>query len=89
MTHRFGWGLLLPFPGTGLGAAMVLVLKDRISDGVQQMFTGCAAGCRWTYYPSSPPPWAFWWASAFHGDGDFQNGAFQRCRYFISNVEID
>lgn len=37
-------GILLPFLGTSLGAAMVFVLKDRISDGVQRMLTGFAAG---------------------------------------------
>ena len=37
-------GILLPFLGTSLGAAMVFVLKERISDGVQRMLTGFAAG---------------------------------------------
>jgi ZIP family zinc transporter len=37
-------GILLPFLGTSLGAAMVFVLKDRISDNVQKMLTGFAAG---------------------------------------------
>ncbi len=37
-------GILLPFLGTSLGAAMVFVLKGRISDGVQRMLTGFAAG---------------------------------------------
>ncbi len=37
-------GILLPFLGTSLGAAMVFVLKDKISDGVQRMLTGFAAG---------------------------------------------
>ena len=37
-------GILLPFLGTSLGAAMVFVLKDRISDSVQRMLTGFAAG---------------------------------------------
>ena len=37
-------GILLPFLGTSLGAAMVFVLKDRISDNVQRMLTGFAAG---------------------------------------------
>ena len=36
--------ILLPFLGTSLGAEMVFVLKDRISDGVQRMLTGFAAG---------------------------------------------
>ena len=37
-------GILLPFLGTSLGAAMVFVLKDQISDNVQRMLTGFAAG---------------------------------------------
>ena len=37
-------GILLPFLGTSLGAGMVFVLKDKISDGVQRMLTGFAAG---------------------------------------------
>ena len=37
-------GILLPFLGTSLGAAMVFVLKDQISDGVQRVLTGFAAG---------------------------------------------
>jgi ZIP family zinc transporter len=37
-------GILLPFLGTSLGAAMVFALKDRISDGIQRMLTGFAAG---------------------------------------------
>ncbi len=30
-------GILLPFLGTSLGAAMVFVLKDKISDSIQRM----------------------------------------------------
>ena len=37
-------GILIPFLGTRLGAAMVFVLKDKISDNVQRMLTGFAAG---------------------------------------------
>ncbi len=37
-------GILLPFAGTSLGAAMVFVLKDKISDNVQRILTGFAAG---------------------------------------------
>ena len=37
-------GILLPFFGTSLGAAMVFVLKDSISDSMQRMLTGFAAG---------------------------------------------
>ena len=35
---------MLPFIGTASGAAMVFVLRDRISDGVQRALTGFAAG---------------------------------------------
>lgn len=44
MNVQVWMGILLPFLGTSLGAAMVFVLKDRISDGVQRMLTGFAAG---------------------------------------------
>ena len=37
-------GILIPFLGTSLGAAMVFVLKEKISDNVQRMLTGFAAG---------------------------------------------
>ena len=37
-------GILIPFLGTSLGAAMVFVMKDKISDNVQRMLTGFAAG---------------------------------------------
>ncbi len=37
-------GLLLPFIGTSLGAAMVFFLKDSISKGLQRVLTGFAAG---------------------------------------------
>ena len=37
-------GILLPFFGTSLGAAMVFLLKDRISDGIGRLLTGFAAG---------------------------------------------
>ncbi len=37
-------GVLLPFLGTSLGAAMVFLLKDRISDGIGRLLTGFAAG---------------------------------------------
>jgi len=37
-------GILLPFLGTSLGAAMVFVLKNKISDSIQRMLTGFAAG---------------------------------------------
>ena len=44
MNAQVWLGILLPFLGTSLGAAMVFVLKDRISDGIQRMLTGFAAG---------------------------------------------
>ena len=44
MNAQVWMGVLLPLLGTSLGTAMVFVLKDRISDGVQQMLTGFAAG---------------------------------------------
>ena len=44
MNTQVWLGILLPFLGTSLGAAMVFVLKDRISDGIQRMLTGFAAG---------------------------------------------
>ncbi len=44
MNAQVWTGILLPFAGTSLGAAMVFVLKERISDGVQKILTGFAAG---------------------------------------------
>ena len=37
-------GILIPFMGTSLGAAMVFVLKKSISDNLQKILTGFAAG---------------------------------------------
>ncbi len=37
-------GILIPFLGTALGAAMVFFLKKQISSGVQKALTGFAAG---------------------------------------------
>jgi ZIP family zinc transporter len=37
-------GVLLPFVGTSLGAAMVFFLKDTISHKLQRILTGFAAG---------------------------------------------
>lgn len=37
-------GVLLPFLGTSLGAALVFVMKDKISDSLQRLLTGFAAG---------------------------------------------
>ncbi|MEE1160213.1 MAG: ZIP family metal transporter [Atopobiaceae bacterium] len=41
--HILG-GLMLPFVGTSLGAAMVFLLKDAISQTLQRILTGFAAG---------------------------------------------
>ncbi len=38
------WGILIPFFGTSLGAAMVFVLRKEISEGLQKILTGFAAG---------------------------------------------
>ena len=38
------WGIIIPFIGTGLGSAMVFFLKKKISDHVQKILTGFAAG---------------------------------------------
>ncbi|MBQ9328502.1 MAG: ZIP family metal transporter [Solobacterium sp.] len=37
-------GILIPFIGTSLGAAMVFVLKQNISENLQKILTGFAAG---------------------------------------------
>lgn len=37
-------GILIPFIGTSLGAAMVFFLRRQISDGLQKVLTGFAAG---------------------------------------------
>lgn len=37
-------GLLVPFLGTALGAMMVLFMKNQISNGLQRILTGFAAG---------------------------------------------
>ena len=37
-------GILIPFIGTSLGAAMVFVLKKEISANLQKVLTGFAAG---------------------------------------------
>ncbi len=37
-------GVLIPFLGTSLGAAMVFLLKKQISDNIQKALTGFAAG---------------------------------------------
>ena len=44
MDIRIAESILIPFLGTGLGAAMVFFLKKQISDGVQKALTGFAAG---------------------------------------------
>ena len=37
-------GILIPFAGTALGAAMVFILKKEISESLQKILTGFAAG---------------------------------------------
>ena len=37
-------GILIPFVGTSLGAAMVFVLRKEISTNLQKVLTGFAAG---------------------------------------------
>ncbi len=44
MKLRIAEGILIPFLGTSLGAAMVFFLKKQISAGVQKALTGFAAG---------------------------------------------
>ncbi len=44
MNFRIAEGVLIPFLGTSLGAAMVFFLKKQISAGVQKALTGFAAG---------------------------------------------
>ena len=44
MTAETILGILIPFFGTGLGAAMVFMLKKNISDNLQKILTGFAAG---------------------------------------------
>lgn len=44
MTAEIFLGILIPFFGTSLGAAMVFVLKNSISDNLQKVLTGFAAG---------------------------------------------
>ena len=44
MNIQMAEGVLIPFLGTGLGAAMVFFLKKQISGAVQKSLTGFAAG---------------------------------------------
>ena len=44
MTSKTILGILIPFVGTSLGAAMVFVLKKDISNNLQKILTGFAAG---------------------------------------------
>jgi len=44
MTAETIFGILIPFVGTSLGAAMVFLLKKNISDNLQKVLTGFAAG---------------------------------------------
>ena len=44
MNIRIVIGLLIPFAGTSLGAAMVFLLKNSVSQKLQRILTGFAAG---------------------------------------------
>ena len=44
MTYEVALGLLIPFVGTTLGAAMVFFMKDQLSTEVERALTGFAAG---------------------------------------------
>ena len=44
MNVQIAEGLLIPFLGTSLGAALVFFLKKELSSGVRKLLTGCAAG---------------------------------------------
>lgn len=44
MTAEVMMGLLIPFAGTSLGAAMVFFFSKQISDNLQKILTGFAAG---------------------------------------------
>ena len=44
MTAKIVIGILIPFIGTSLGAAMVFFLKNEISDKLKRILTGFAAG---------------------------------------------
>ena len=44
MTAQIVIGLLIPFAGTSLGAAMVFLLKNTVSQKIQRILTGFAAG---------------------------------------------
>lgn len=44
MNLQVTYGIMLPFLGTSLGAAMVFVLRDQMSVRIQRILTGFAAG---------------------------------------------
>lgn len=44
MTSKVLLGIMIPFIGTSLGAGMVFFLKNQISENVQKILTGFAAG---------------------------------------------
>jgi ZIP family zinc transporter len=44
MTSEVFMGIMIPFIGTSLGAAMVFFLKKQISENLQKILTGFAAG---------------------------------------------
>lgn len=44
MYYKIFQGIMIPFIGTSAGAAMVFLLKKRISEMLQRILTGFAAG---------------------------------------------
>ena len=44
MNAEIWLGILIPFVGTSLGAALVFVLRKSISENLQKVLTGFAAG---------------------------------------------
>ena len=44
MTAEVIQGIMIPFLGTALGSACVLLMKDRFSKAVERALTGFAAG---------------------------------------------
>ena len=42
--RQTAYGILIPFLGTSLGAACVFLIRRQLSDAVQRILTGCAAG---------------------------------------------
>ena len=50
MYYKIFQGIMIPFIGTSAGAAMVFLLKKRISEMLQRILTGFAAGVDWPLY---------------------------------------